>query len=389
MTEQLKTLMDRATDRDFAAVDLDAITGAGDRTVRRRRVVAGVAGVAVLAIVATGAVLLGGGDGDRKTDFVDTPFRTDVPMWTEGSTLHTPDATYDLGSDVISFARTSEGIVFVGSEEEEMAGVYSYTGTGAPVRIGRTDDPHLRSDPDEPYVGWLDRSEGDRAVILDQGTGEQVWSEPAQLEDSFPIVAIDGTTAYLADADEGPVRLLDLASRRVSDLPDSDRYRYFLDVEDGVVARLLEDRHGGDLGVELLRPDGSRVEIRTGGGVGGVISPGVRWVSAASETLGLYDGTTGEPVDLGALDDVEGFGFEWADADTLMVVAESEADADTLELMSCEIPAGACDLLMTIDDFGRPFSIGSTDLLWGLGAIQEQEASPDVATETSSTERPE
>ena len=33
MTEQLKTLMDRAADRDFAAVDLDAITG--EPTARR------------------------------------------------------------------------------------------------------------------------------------------------------------------------------------------------------------------------------------------------------------------------------------------------------------------------------------------------------------------
>src|SRR5688500_9277559 len=115
MTEQLKTLMHREADRDFAVVDLDAITAAGDRTVRRRRVATGVAGIAALAVVGTTAVVMGG-DGDNRTDFTDDPFVTDVPMWTAGSTLHTPDHTYDLGVDVLSFARVEGGIAFAGHD---------------------------------------------------------------------------------------------------------------------------------------------------------------------------------------------------------------------------------------------------------------------------------
>uniref|UniRef100_UPI001C81F175 hypothetical protein n=1 Tax=Nocardioides stalactiti TaxID=2755356 RepID=UPI001C81F175 len=63
MTEKLKTLMDEVTgmvDHDFALPDLDAITAAGDRTVRRRRVTAGASALLLGAVVATGAVLLGG-----------------------------------------------------------------------------------------------------------------------------------------------------------------------------------------------------------------------------------------------------------------------------------------------------------------------------------------
>jgi len=384
MTEQLRTLMDRAADRDFAVVDLDAITGPGDRTVRRRRVVAGVAGVAVLAVVATGAVLLGGGDGDRKTDFVDTPFRTDVPMWTEGSTLHTPDATYDLGSDVISFTRTSAGLVFMGLEGEDELGVYVFSGAGDPVRIGTADDPHLRADPDDPYVGWLDKDGNDyEAVIFDQSTGQQVWSEPARAEYSFPIVAIDDGRALLAEVDEGPTRLLDIETGRVTGLSDPARYVYFFDIEGELVATLLEGPGGEDLGVEITRlgSDEPGVEIRAEDSGPAVLSPGGRWISVAAEDVEVVDAVTGVAVDIGRVDNAEGFGFEWISADTLMVIAEAPDDNDVLLLKSCTVPSGKCDDLARFDDFEKAFSIGSTDLLWGLVRQSGETPSDGVTVE--------
>jgi|GEM_PF-3536890 len=395
MTEQLKTLMDKAADLDFAVVDVDAITGAGDRTVRRRRITTGIAGVAALAVVATGAVLLGDG-GDQKTDFVDDPFRTDVPMWTEGSALHTPDRTFDLGVDVISFVRTSEGIVFMGLEGDERLGVYAWPGTGEPVRIGESDDPHLRADADQPYAGWLDKSGDDyEAVVFDQSTGDRIWSEQAQVEYSFPIVAIDDGRVFLADVDEGPTRVLDLASGQVTDLADPARYQYFMDVEGDLVAYLLEDAGGADVGVEVghLGADGGGIEILADDAGHAVLSPGGRWVSVSDEHVGAYDTATGDAVEIGALGERQGFGYEWADADTLMVIAESEADHDVLELLGCEIPGGVCTTLMTMDDFSRVFSIGSSDLLWGLARGESGSDSSEVATSegpaTSSTDRPE
>ena len=170
MTEQLKTLMDRAADQDFAAVDLDAITGAGDRTVRRRQIATGVAGVAVLAVVATGAALLGGDDGDRKTDFVDDPFRTDVPMWTEGSTLHTPDR--DLRPRdrrrSPSCARAKASSSPVGSARRRSAS------TRSPARASRGGSvrPTIRSCGPTPTartrVGWTSRATTSEAVVFDQ-----------------------------------------------------------------------------------------------------------------------------------------------------------------------------------------------------------------------------
>lgn len=378
MTTQLKTLMDRAADLDFAAVDLDAITGAGDRTVRRRRIATGVAGLAAAAVVATGVVLLGGDDGDTRTDFSDDSFVTDVPMWTEGSVLHTPERTYDLGIDVLSFVRTSEGVVFTSQIGEETLGVYSFTGEGEPELIGETGDPHLRSDPDGPFAGWLDQS-GDRAeaVVIDQESGERVWSAPARLEHSFPIVAIDGGSVYLADTDEHPTKVVDLASGDVADLPGGFG---FVDVEGNLTAHLLEDSNGEELGLELRAADGSVVEIRFGVDGLGVLSPDGRWISVGADDVSVYDTTTGAPVDLGVLDAFEGFGYAWADASTILVLGEGE-QADTLVLRACEVPAGECEDLTVFDDFSTVFAVGDSDLLFWLMRGEEGEgSSEDSAT---------
>ncbi len=368
--------MDRAAAKDFAAVDLDAITAAGDRTVRRRRVVTGVAGVAAAAVVGVTAAVLAGG-GDDRAGFSDVPFRTDVPMWTEGSVLHTPHATYDLGLDVLTFVRTSEGIVFTSPIDDESLGVYSFTGDGEPEQVGETGDPHLRSDPDEPYAGWLDQSgEGPEAVVVDQGTVEEVWSAPARLEYSFPIVAIDDGSVYLADADEHPTRVVDLGSGEETKLADADPY--FIDVEGDLRAYLLEGPGGEDLGIEVRRPSAPTVEIENEDGGLGVFSPGGQWISGAAEHVSVYDTTTGKPV--ADFTDIEGYGYGWADAGTLLVIAEAPRDNDVLQLLSCEVPAGDCRALSTFDDLTQLFAIGDSEVLWGLLRGEDESASAESST---------
>lgn len=361
MTEQLKTMLDRAAAQHFDQVDVDAITAAGDRTVRRRRIVTGAAGVAALVVLGVGAAVIADG-GDDRADFTDDPFRTDVPMWTEGSVLHTPDATYDLGVDVFTFVRTSEGIVFTGQISEERLGVYSFTGEGDPDKIGETEDPHLRSDPDGPYAGWLDQS-GDRpeAVVIDQGSGDRVWSAPAKLSFSFPIVAIDGSSVYLADADEHPTHLVDLVTGE--DVVLGDDGLGFVDVEGDLSAYLLEDADGAELGLEIRSDDRGVVEIRFGVDGLGVLSPGGRWISVGADDVSVYDTATGASVDLGATDAIPGMGIAWADRDTMLVVAQT---AEALVLMSCEVPSGECEELTTFDDFSTLFAVPDSDLLWML-----------------------
>ncbi|WP_322938460.1 hypothetical protein [Nocardioides bizhenqiangii] len=388
MTEQLKTMMDRAADQDFAAVDLDAITGAGERTLRRRRVATGVAGVAVLAVVATVAAVFGGDDGDRKTDFVDEPFRTDVPMWTEGSTLHTPEATYDLGVDVASFVRTSEGIVFLGwdGNREGRFGVYSFAGEGEPKQIGETQDSRLRSDPEAPYVGWLDGTGDDpEAVVFDVSGNELVWSEPAGIEENFPFVAVDGDQTYLEGS---PLRVVDLTSRTVTELPDVAAWTEVVSIEDDLVARAEGTRDEGE-GTLLVGPGGeARVRIPGVATEAGLLSPDGRWISVFDEQVQVYDTRTGERVAVDA-GHPAGLGYDWLDGDTLLAIAGA-ANPEQIDLLQCEIPAGGCEQVASLGGFeaGELYSISFGEAIWGIAASAEG-SDVDVTSTVSTAEPPE
>ncbi len=356
------------------------------RTVRRRRVASGVAGVAVLAVVATSAALLGG-DGENKTDFVDDPLPTDVPMWTEGSVLHTPGRTFDLGVDVASFVRTSEGIVFLGwdDNEAELFDVYSFTGDGMPEIIGETQDSRLRADAAQPYAGWLDGSGEDvDAVIFDQDAEERIWSEPTKRAYSFPIVAIDGTSAYLAKVDEGPVQILDLESGGRTDLPADPVWRNFVAVEGDLVARMVDS--GNHL--EVGDPDGDGVVLAGQGADGAVFSPDGRWISPFSGSVRVYDTTTGDPVAVDTLGFADGAGYEWLDADTLLAIGASDT-GDDIVLMSCEIPAGTCTEVARLDGFeaGEIYAFGLGEAIWEMAG--ESSGSDSVTVEATEVAPPE
>lgn len=401
MTEQLKTLMDRAADLDFAAIDVDAITGAGDRTVRRRRIATGVAGVAALAVVAAGAVLLGGDDGDRKTEFVDDRSLKDVAIWTEGSTLHTPDRSWDLGVDVATLVRTSEGVAFLGwdGNKEGRFDVYTFTGDGEPTWIGETQDWRLQSDPEQPYLGWLDGTgQALDTVIYDVSRGERVWSEPAEQRYSFPVEAIDGTRAFLAGVDEGPVQVLDLVSGDLRELPDDEIGRNFVAAKGDLVARTDHGAvAGGDGNALVVGPvGGDPVSIPGGAADGAVFSPDGRWISVFSDGMSVHDTATGEAVAIDAGGYAHGLGYDWLDTDTLLAIAGTEA-GDEVVLFQCEIPAGTCDEVAPLGGFeeGELFAISFGESIWAGVASGEASGSDSVEVEasqaptTSSTDRPE
>ena len=392
MTEQLRTLMDRAASQDFAAVDLEAITAAGDRTVRRRQVATGVAGVAVLAAVATGAALFGGGDGDRKTDFVDDPFPTDVPMWTEGSTLHTPDRIFDLGVDVVSFVRTSEGVVFLGWEGKEPFGVYSFTGEGEPERIGASEDTRLRADPSESYVGWLDGADqgGPRTVVYDQRTGERVWTDATGggQDYSFPLVAIDGDTAYLSE-DAGPTRSVNLVSGESTTVPGLDDNQHLVAIEGDLAAYVDEEvEESTGLIVGPLEAGG----VQLPGSDGAIFSPGGHWISVFGEQLNVYDAASGERVDIDTAGYANGLGYEWIDPETLLAIAGS---TEELVLLECDVTADNCDVVARLGgpEEDKIFAIGFGEAMWAAGGTSSQSAevtsTVEAPPESSSTERPE
>ena len=121
MTEQLKTLMERAATQDFAAVDLDAITSArrphrasaAGRQRRRRRRRSG--------RHRRRRRRARRGRRRRRRDVRRRPVphrRADVDRGQRPSTRPTRDLR-PRSSDVLTFVRTSEGIVFFGSVDDD------------------------------------------------------------------------------------------------------------------------------------------------------------------------------------------------------------------------------------------------------------------------------
>ncbi|MEZ0580349.1 hypothetical protein [Nocardioides sp. MH1] len=397
MTEKLKNLMDEVTgmvDQDFATPDLDAIVRSGDRAVRRRRVLAGAAGVAALAVIATGT-LLAGGVGDDKADVADDVFPTDVPLWAVGSTLHTPDHTYDLGVGVTTLVRTSEGIAFVGKDDA----VYTFDGSRVD-RIGSavdTESSPLVGDPEGDWVGWIS-NDGDQRdfVARDVVSGTEVRDaveldpEAEKPLDAGLFLAIDGTTAYHLDA-RGTTRT-DLSTGESAVVGEADHPTLIISAADGLVVTWIETRTGGDIGTDVVDADGRVVLGHEGGRTVGALSPDGTW-AADIEAASVWEVGTGREVGLDAGNQGDAIGYEWLDDDSLMVLAEGSGDA--IRLLQCEVPAGTCADVTELDVSGEPLALPSYGLFAAMlvgGAATStsasEEASAVIPAPSSSTGAP-
>lgn len=345
MTGQLKNLMDRAADLDFAAVDIGAVVEAGDRTVRRRRLALG-GGVAAMALVAGSAVvaLSGGGDGDR-THVADTPASRGTPLgvvtWTLDGALHTATASYPLGHEVTAYVRTATGYVFADPDGV----VYGFR-HGEVTRIGRLAPGAVRlvSDNEGDLAGWTEEVDGrTRFVVHDLRTGERTtFGETrsgmgAQADDGDPtfFYALDGRTAYVrdtrgavaVDVDSGEVRVIDAAARNGFSIAG---------VEDGQIAFVGDD---GDLGVGPSASQTRTVVSMVANTA--VFSPDGRYVSLDADEPQVYEVATGRRVPIDIDDRFFGAGYEWLDATTVVLIA-SRTEEGPAELLTCVVPQGTC-----------------------------------------------
>lgn len=348
MTDKLKTLMDRAADLDFDAVDLAAIVESGDRTVRRRRTSV-LGGVAVLALVAGGvAVALGGGDAAKDPGPADGAPATGV-SWVVGNTLHTPSASYDLGRKAEAYVRTRVGYAFLDDDGK----VYSLLdGEVAQIGAGAAGQSPLVGDENGTFVGWVDRS-GDvpAYVTVDLATGEQqrhrdhldasmAGGEPPRLAWIF---AIDDATAYWFDL-RGTVAT-DLATGESDVIAAPGDVSWVGDVTNGLHVGLVEQDGGADLGTDLRDRDGRVLLPATDDRFYGVVSPDGRWVTTADASV--VEVATGEEHPVAGAERADSlFAYDWLDADTAVVLAERD---DGVELRTCDVPSGSCSTVTTIE----------------------------------------
>ncbi|WP_168798423.1 hypothetical protein, partial [Nocardioides sp.] len=313
------------------------------------------------------ALGLAAADGEDRAAVQPDPVVPEV-TWVVGSTLHTPHAQHDLGHEARSLVRTSEGMVFA----DEAGAVYSFRdgdvekiGAGAAVEQGL---PVLVSDEESSLVGWVDRAgEKPTFVTHDVATGEQTRDDAhtdASMTGEWPpnvawYLAIEDGTAYWLDR-RGTVAT-DLETGEARILASPEESGWVSDVENGHIVRLVEDERGGDVGGEVVDTSG-QVVVPVAEGVDlGTLSPdGHRVIDY--DLLSALDVRTGERVrfDVGTSD---AGAYEWLDADTVAVLREG-AGGDTVDLLTCEVPAGTCAVVVEGLD-GERVVIPSSGFLFG------------------------
>jgi hypothetical protein len=219
------------------------------------------------------------------------------------------------------------------------------------------DSVRLVTDHDSSLVGWVS-TEGDLPafVVHDLATGARVLDDAATAGKRPYFYALDGDTAYWRDQ-RGAVAV-DVTTGEVEVLED-DAYEDggfdLIDVQDGVLA--LNGAQGVEVGtsVQDARPLAELMEDN------GVLSPQATMYAPDAEMLRVVG--VGDEADLSPL--LTGYFFstayEWADDETVHVIALTEDDPDA-DLLSCSVQTGTCELV--VDGAGREgelqLPVGST-----------------------------
>lgn len=359
MTEKLKTLMDRAADVDFDAVDLATITADGDRALRRRRLVVGLAGVAAAAVTVAVLVAVDGGTRarDDKPPVVDSGQGDSAGMsWAIGAQLHTPTTTIDVGRPVRAYVPTSAG--FVTADDEGR--IWSVVG-GKVTALGQGPaEPRLVSDPEEARAAWLAKTDqGWQVVVHDQALGRRLRTVAA--DEETELVSLDAGELYVRQGDR--YRVFDVDGTDAWEIGPPEPDANLLAVEDGAQVWSAGDHY------LVARDATAPVRIDDVAGQLAVLSPDGRRVSFDADELRVFDTVTGERLAFEVDGRVFASGYQWLDGDSLAVIA-SRTEQGPVELLVCEMENGRCDQVVpdlgtfdevVADGFALPIGTGMED----------------------------
>lgn len=340
MTETLKNLMHAKADAtDFALPDVDALVASGTRRMRRRRAMAGLGGVAALALVGGIAVTTLGGDDPAPKDVaaVDPLPAGAKVTWAIDSVLHTPDSGTDVGHVINAYVRTEVGYVFA----DPAGKVFSFI-DGKVTEVGQTTKkPHMVGDPDAALAGWVDFSGAKPAfVVLDQGTGQVTrndshtssdMSELADEADPAYFYAIDDGVAYWRDSRGAVAVTLDTGDVQVIN-PDALNGFDIIDAESGVVAFSPQDDYI-KFGRTFATAD---VHLSEYIGSTGAFSPDGKYLAVDADDPSVFDTSTGERIAMPG----RPFGtvYEWLDAThVVMISADEAADQAVANIEVCTV----------------------------------------------------
>lgn len=366
MTKLLQDMLhERAASAPGPRVDVEAIIGSGESRVRRVRLTAGLAAAAVAAVVAGSSFVVPGllahDQEPPATAGTPSPFAERRAGYAMHGVIHWGDQSYRVGTDVDSYVQTDDGFVLANRKGD----VLLFDGTGT-QRIGRTTNRMLRADDTGSLVAWVDTADDGQPqyVVYDTSTGREV----ARVDDEVAGPARPGSEgdggALVYAVDDGSVywRSGERIVRYVVAAGDAPQVTRWVPTSGqsfpaGTVD--LVDVAAGRLAYRVDGPDG-RSDFYVGdrvaeqnpelpSGHNGYLSPDGRYVGVEDDdVMAVYDTGTGAPVTVAGLD---GYPFTvvtgWVDADTAMVFAIKDLDADpyVFDMLECDVPSGACGIV--------------------------------------------
>ncbi len=369
MTGLLKDVMgERADVQPAPHVDVHAIMTTGDRRVRRRRAVGGLAALATVAVVAGGALLVphvsdptprvadGGGVGFRGVS------------WATGQEIHLRGSVVDTGATVRSYVPTDDGLVWTVPSGDVMFG----DGTSTPERVGTTskDGYYLKSDDTGSLVAWIEFPVGAPAelVVYDTASSEVVLRSADGTSDGMGSYRDGVQVAYVYAVDDGAVYWFnndgvvrtDVATGSSTVLGQSDAFG----VNDVANGRLVYTRNGTFVGPTLTT--GTRMPHQGNA----YLSPEATYVSFEDAdqmfVTRTADGSDATPV-------VTGYGYHavygWLDDDTVEVSGIKDVSDGwdkppvPIDFLTCTVSTGDCTKVGSADVDLRSFALPTGEAL--------------------------
>jgi hypothetical protein len=360
MTGLLRDTMNEHADAaGYPQLDLDAIIANGERRVRRRRIaVTGAAAAVAAAVIA--AVAIGPSAFDLRSDRTPPitqqpgPFAAARPTYAVGSTIHYGADVLDSTYAVRSLAQTDDGFVYSAPEGQVM-----FTDGETDTQIGVTDSAgsQLADDVAGPYVGWVDPSGAGAPdfVVYDTRTGAEAvrtseGSLPGAAQNHIDtmsaMIAIDGGVAYWHDGTG--VKAYDIASGTLTSVKDGAGASWLDDVAGGgVLAHQADLRYRGDAGAQtiVVSPDPDATQPGFNPSSHGYLAPDAAHVAVfGGDETQIIEVATGRDVTPAATGYAQVAFGTWIDDDRFTFVAYRGRGTVTVDLLTCSVSAGSCDV---------------------------------------------
>lgn len=353
MTRLIEDVLQQHADTAPAPqLDVTAIVAAGNRRVRRSRITTSLTAAAVATTVVASGLTLHGLLATPETDAATTanPFAERRVSWARGEVIHWGSETFAVGRTVSSYVQTDDGFVYTSPN----GAVWLHDGT-ASRRLGQASTGRLRADDTGSLVAWVSAHEAGAPeyVVHDTALGQEVARVAG--DSRAEVLAVDDGAVYWRDGADRMVRY-DVASGETfvvhdQQPPAADPTRKepavydLVDVADGQLAYVVDGGRGIETKVgpvvDVAAPTVARASSA-------FLSPDARFLAAEEfDNIRVYDVAARADVtpDLARYPFAAGYG--WVDADTLMAlgIEDLEATAYAIDLLTCEIPTGTCELV--------------------------------------------